>query len=217
MNSRFRRDRRLAGRYSVKTPLRVRLWKSEVPEHTAESVNVSQRGIYFATDSLLHEGETVEVFFNMPEEIVGEPLSEWRCTGHVVRVEAIGSTDGKMGVGVQFDCYEISRSKPVDVAVGAGTPARMTSNVVPSRETSQVWKNERLLSTMNRQPDRESADAGANHSGGKSEEALRILRSYEGEAKTGFSLRRKQSAPPSTVMAPKYANPDTKLPVVLLR
>jgi hypothetical protein len=118
MKSRFRRDRRLAGRYTMKTPLRVRLWKSALPEHTAESLNVSQRGIYFATDSLLREGETVEVFFNMPEEIIGEPTSEWRCTGHVVRVEAIEATGGKLGVGVQFDCYEVLRSKPAEAPVG---------------------------------------------------------------------------------------------------
>jgi hypothetical protein len=115
----------------MKTPLRVRLWKSAGPEQTAESVNVSQRGIYFATESLLHEGETVEVFFNMPEEIVGEPTTEWRCTGHVVRVEAIEATGGKVGVGVQFDCYEVSRSKPVDVPVTVGAPPRMFSEVVP--------------------------------------------------------------------------------------
>jgi len=100
MKLRFRGDRRLAGRYTMKTPLRVRLWKSALPEHTAESLNVSQRGIYFATDSLLHEGETVEVF-------------------------------GKMGVGVQFDCYEVSRSKPPEAPVSAGTPPRMFSEVVP--------------------------------------------------------------------------------------
>jgi len=109
----------------------VRLWKSAVPEQTAESVNVSQRGIYFATDSLLREGETVEVFFNMPGEIIGEPTSEWRCTGHVVRVEAIEATGGKMGVGVQFDCYEVSRSKAVEAPVSTGMPARMFSEVVP--------------------------------------------------------------------------------------
>jgi hypothetical protein len=131
MDSRFRRDRRLAGRYTMKTPLRVRLWKSALPEHTAESVNVSQRGIYFATDSLLREGETVEVFFAMPEEIIGEPTSEWRCTGHVVRVEAIEATGGKMGVGVQFDCYEVSRSKPAEATVSEGMPPRMFSEVVP--------------------------------------------------------------------------------------
>jgi hypothetical protein len=154
MNSRFRRDRRLAGRYSVKTPLRVRLWNSALPEHTGESVNVSQRGIYFATDSPLREGETVEVFFNMPEEIIGEPASEWRCTGHVVRGEAIEATGGKMGVGVQFDCYEVSRSKPMDVAVGTEeteAPMRVLSDVAPNGDRILPWKTERSLSTMNRQ------------------------------------------------------------------
>jgi hypothetical protein len=148
--SRFRTDRRLAGRYKVKTPLRVRLWKSATPECSAESVNLSQRGIYFATNTVLHKGETVEVLFNMPEEIVGEPASEWRCTGHVVRVEEIDTPEGKRGVGVQFDCYEVSRSKPVDVAIGAGKPLRMISDVVPNGGATLPWKNERLLSTMNR-------------------------------------------------------------------
>lgn len=145
----FRKDRRLAGRYDVKKPLRVRLWKSALPEHPAESVNVSQRGIYFATDWPLRQGETVEVFFDMPEELIGEPASEWRCTGHVVRVEAIDNTDGKYGVGVQFDCYEVSKSKPTDVAAGPEIPVRMISNVIPDGDKSQSWKSERLLSTMN--------------------------------------------------------------------
>ena len=147
--SRFRSDRRLAGRYKVKTPLRVRLWKSLVPECAAESVNLSQRGIYFATNSLLHKGETVEVLFNMPEEIVGEPVSEWRCTGHVVRVEKINTTSGKQGVGVQFDCYEVSRSTPIDVAIGVAMPVRMLSDVAPNGKRIQPWKNERLSWTTN--------------------------------------------------------------------
>ena len=126
--TRFLRDRRLVGRYSMKTPLRVRLWKSTIPEQIAESVNVSQRGIYFATDSVLHEGETVEVFFNMPEIVLGEPASEWRCTGHVMRVEAIAATGGKLGVGVQFDCYEVARSKPADWATGMAMPQRMIAD-----------------------------------------------------------------------------------------
>lgn len=126
----FRSDRRLADRYNVKTPLRVRLWKSAVPDCTAESVNLSQRGIYFATDSELREGEAIEVFFNMPEEIIGEPTSEWRCTGHVVRVERKKEQRGKLGVGVQFDCYEVSRAKPLEFAY-MGKPKRMISEIVP--------------------------------------------------------------------------------------
>src|SRR6202048_4296553 len=146
--SHFRTDRRLAGRYKMKTPLRVRLWKSATPECTAESVNLSQRGIYFATNSVLRKGETVEVLFDMPEEIVGEPTSEWRCTGHVVRVEEINTAGGKQGVGVQFDCYEVSRSKPVDVATGSGMPVRMISDRRTNGDITQPWKNERLLWTM---------------------------------------------------------------------
>lgn len=136
----FRSDRRLADRYKVKTPLRVRLWKSAVPECTAESLNLSQRGIYFATDSALREGETIEVFFSMPEEIIGEPASEWRCTGHVVRVEPRDERAGKLGVGVQFDCYEVSRSAPVNEAIGMGTPVRMLRDVAPNGERIQNGK-----------------------------------------------------------------------------
>ena len=136
----FRKDRRLAGRYNVKAPLRLRLWKSALPESTAQSVNLSQRGIYFATDSELREGEAVEIFFNMPEEIIGEPTGEWRCTGHVVRVEEIRALGGKQGVGVQFDCYEVSRSAPVDVAIGTEMPVRMLCDVAPNGKRIQYGK-----------------------------------------------------------------------------
>lgn len=144
----FRNDRRLASRYEVKTPLRVRLWKSAVPESQAESHNLSQRGIYFETDAGLRAGETVEVYFNMPEEILGEPTSEWRCTGHVVRVEEIEGPEGKQGVGVQFDCYEVSRSTPVGVAIGDEAPVRMLADIAPNGERIAPWKKERLSSTM---------------------------------------------------------------------
>ena len=89
----------------------------------------------------------MEVFLNMPEEIIGEPTSEWRCTGHVVRVEDIHAAGGKQGVGVQFDCYEVSRSKPVDVATGSGMPVRMISDRRTNGDITQPWKNERLLWT----------------------------------------------------------------------
>ena len=104
-------DRRLSRRLCFKTPLRVRIWKSTAPEQRAESLNLSQDGIFFATDSLIREGETVEILLKMPEEITDEPTTEWRCTGHVVRIERVDSSRGKIGVGVQFDCYEVSRAK----------------------------------------------------------------------------------------------------------
>jgi hypothetical protein len=101
-------DRRLSRRLCFKTPLRVRVWKISSPEESTESLNLSQGGIYYATNSAIREGEIVEILLNMPEEITDEPSLDWRCTGHVVRVDRIDSTWGKMGVGVQFDCYEVS-------------------------------------------------------------------------------------------------------------
>jgi hypothetical protein len=125
-------NRRLSRRLSLKTPLRVRIWKSLAPEESAESLNLSQNGVYFATNTPIREGETVEILLNMPEEISDEPSTEWRCTGHLVRVEAVDSTQGTLGVGVQFDCYEVSRVELPAVSLDIA-PEAMAKPVFASR------------------------------------------------------------------------------------
>jgi len=105
----FSRDRRLAQRHNIKTALRVRVWRSGLPEERAESVNLSQGGILFLSDSRIAKGEVVEILLKMPEEVSGEPTNEWCCTGHVVRVEPAALPKGKFGIGVHFYCYEASR------------------------------------------------------------------------------------------------------------
>jgi hypothetical protein len=75
------RDRRLTHRLSLRTPLRVKIWKSEAPERRVESVNLSQTGVLFATDSPIREGETVEIFLNMPEELMDEPQTNGVARG----------------------------------------------------------------------------------------------------------------------------------------
>ena len=100
-------DRRLAERFPLKIPLKVRALKSAMPESEAESLNLSTRGIYFATNLPLREGTPVLVTFEMPEEVAGRPVSEWSCTGHVVHVQPRRPRDGETCVGVAFDCYEI--------------------------------------------------------------------------------------------------------------
>lgn len=109
----FSRDRRFAKRHDIETALRVRVWKSGLPEERAQSLNLSPYGIFFATNSRFSEGEVVEILLKMPQEITGEPATEWRCTGHVVRVERADFPRGKFGVGVQFYCYEASRPSHV--------------------------------------------------------------------------------------------------------
>ena len=107
----YESERRISRRLKFKTALRVRVWKSGSDEQSAESQNLSERGTFFATDAPLVIGSAVEILLKMPEEITGKPTTEWRCTGHVVRLEPVNSPRGTMGVGVQFDCYEILRSK----------------------------------------------------------------------------------------------------------
>jgi hypothetical protein len=104
-------ERRLIRRHEIKTPLRIRLCKPAGPEQKGESLNLSEYGVCFATDSLLHEGQTVEVMLRMPEEISGEQNDERRCTGRVVRVEPIESPRRHLAISVRFDCYEVTSTK----------------------------------------------------------------------------------------------------------
>jgi hypothetical protein len=104
-------DRRISPRLQLKTALRVGTWKSGKAEQRSESENLSERGAFFATDAPLAIGSAVEILLRMPEEITGKPATEWRCTGHVVRLQPLDISRGRLGVGVQFDCYEILRSK----------------------------------------------------------------------------------------------------------
>jgi hypothetical protein len=104
-------ERRNSRRYLFRTKLRVRAWKSGWNERRAESEDLSERGVFFATDAPLIIGSAVEVLLKMPEEISGRPTTEWRRTGHVVRFEPVDTPRGKLGVGIQFDCHEILRSE----------------------------------------------------------------------------------------------------------
>ena len=58
----------------------------------------------------------------------------------MVRVEEIKAPGGKQGVGVQLDCYEVSRSTPVHVAIGAGMPVRMLCDVAERRPNPTIEK-----------------------------------------------------------------------------
>ena len=102
-----RTERRIAERFGLKIPLRVRIAKPAALEDIVESLNVSTRGISFLTDLPLCKGMPVHLAFEMPEEVTHKPASEWRCTGHVVHVQPKSSPQGATYVGVGFDCYEV--------------------------------------------------------------------------------------------------------------
>jgi hypothetical protein len=112
-------DRRLSLRHNVRTDLRVRVRKLQAGEQRAQSENLSQRGVFFTTELPLNKGASVDLLVEMPEQVTGVPPAQWLCTGHVVRVVPM-EPEGKRGVGVQFDFYEVSRPERPRWAMGAG-------------------------------------------------------------------------------------------------
>lgn len=102
-------DRRLAQRFRLSIPLYIRAWKSHAPEQKVESVNVSEGGAYFETDSPPREGAVMQIRLEMPNEITGNPTAEWRCTGKVTRIEPVDSSRHLLGVSIRFDYYEVCR------------------------------------------------------------------------------------------------------------
>jgi hypothetical protein len=126
-------ERRLIRRHEIRTPLRIRLCKPNGPEQKAESLNLSEYGVCFATDSLLLEGQTVEVALRMPEEVSGEQSDEWRCTGRVVRVEQTESAGRQLAISVRFDCYEVTRTEEHRRAKDAKLHQRVTLPIPRTR------------------------------------------------------------------------------------
>lgn len=100
-------ERRSNTRLNLKVPLRFRpLLNPMAQEQRAETVNLSPRGAYFATDYPLKIGTPVEMFLKMPQELTGQPPTDLRCTARVVHVEPDMFLGGKAGVGVHIERYE---------------------------------------------------------------------------------------------------------------
>ena len=102
-----RSDRRFAQRFNLAVPLHYRAWRSTEPELAAASVNVSESGVYFETDAPPSEGSALRLRIAMPPEITGNPATEWRCMGKVVRVQQVPCAGAALGVAVRIDYFEI--------------------------------------------------------------------------------------------------------------
>jgi hypothetical protein len=100
-------ERRRTKRLKLRIGLRVSVLNSDAPMQTTESLNLSSAGIYFVTDLPLTRGTAVQLLFKMPPEVTHMPATNWVCSGHVVHVEPVSNPKGSIGVGVQFDCYEV--------------------------------------------------------------------------------------------------------------
>jgi hypothetical protein len=100
-------ERRLDSRVNVCVPLRFRVLNNpEAKEQTAQSENISQRGMYFLTDVPLKVGTPVEVSLCMPQEMTGKLASDVKCIARVVHVKPSSAPGGLSGIGLHIERYE---------------------------------------------------------------------------------------------------------------
>jgi hypothetical protein len=97
-------DKRLTRRFGLRLPVSVRYGKGE-PERTAQTRDVSAKGICFYADSSVEAGSAIDFTLTLPPEITLTETIRVRCTGHVVRVDD-GHIGAKLAVAAIIDEYE---------------------------------------------------------------------------------------------------------------
>ena len=115
------RERRIDTRVNIRVPLRFRVLDNPgLAEQTAESENISQRGIYFATNCPLKVGTPVEVSLKMPRELGVQAPSDVKCVARVVHVQPNSFLGGKAGIGLLIEQYQARTAAKAEVGVGVG-------------------------------------------------------------------------------------------------
>ena len=71
-----------------------------------ETVNFSERGLYFVSRLNLKVGEELEMYFTLPAELTGRSSEHIRCNARVVHAESVPGKRGVTGVGVIVDRFE---------------------------------------------------------------------------------------------------------------
>ena len=104
-------ERRIDTRVTIRVPMRFRALNSpNSTEQSAESENISQRGIYFETAVPLNVGTPLEVSLRMPQELSGKTSSDVKCVARVVHVRPSSLMEGMLGVGLHIERYEAKAS-----------------------------------------------------------------------------------------------------------
>jgi len=100
-------ERRVVPRYTVKIPLRFRAVGliEETGDELTESLNISRRGVYFASQARLKVGTPIEITLRMPREVTGTETIEARCFGRVIHLQTGLYADGRTCYGVEIEKF----------------------------------------------------------------------------------------------------------------
>jgi PilZ domain len=98
-------EKRATRRFALRLPVSVTYSENGSQEKTAQTRDVSARGICFYLDSAITAGSPIEFTLTLPPEITLTESIRVRCKGKVVRVDN-GAPDGKVAVAAVIDEYE---------------------------------------------------------------------------------------------------------------
>lgn len=97
-------EKRATRRFTLRLPVAIRFTNGGVHEFSAETRDVSARGVFFRLDKRLSEGSNIEFTLTLPPEITLTESIRVRCKGRVVRVE--GSGEERIGIAAVIDHYD---------------------------------------------------------------------------------------------------------------
>ncbi len=98
-------EKRATRRFALRLPVAVTYSDNGGQEKTAQTRDVSARGICFYVDSEIATGSPIEFTLTLPPEITLTESIKVRCKGKVVRVDN-GASDGRVAVAAVIDEYE---------------------------------------------------------------------------------------------------------------
>ena len=99
------REKRATRRFALRLPVSVAYTDDGAQEKTAQTRDVSARGICFYVDSAIAAGAPIEFTLTLPPEITLTESIRVRCKGKVVRVDD-GGPEGKVAVAAVIEEYE---------------------------------------------------------------------------------------------------------------
>ena len=98
-------ERRTSRRFTMSLPLVVRMPEDGTPlDATAETRDISFRGLYFTLDKSCKAGSNLEFVLTLPKEITMAGDVQIRCIGEVIRVD--DQHAGKCGIAARIDKYD---------------------------------------------------------------------------------------------------------------
>jgi hypothetical protein len=97
-------ERRAARRFTMTLPLTVRYASDNgAVEETAETRDISFKGLYFSTTTEVQTGSPIEFVLTLPQQITLAGDVHIRCYGKVLRVEP---QEGRRGIAARIERYE---------------------------------------------------------------------------------------------------------------